>query len=129
MVSMAQLENGITRFIDNELAPKIPADGSNGGLKRLGFLVGVTYMVHKQLPSVLKTMGAVDQNGNVLPYCSRVVSIRVEGVLELVGPENIALSGGMAGAYLKTTGVPGSSAVTLTCEGMEPVVLNFTVEV
>lgn len=65
MVSMAQVENGLTRFIDNELAPKIPADGQNGGLKRLGFLVGLTYMVHKQMPTVLKTMGAVDPSGNV----------------------------------------------------------------
>ena len=62
---MAQVENGLTRFIDNELAPKIPADGQNGGLKRLGFLVGLTYMVHKQMPTVLKTMGAVDPSGNV----------------------------------------------------------------
>lgn len=65
MVSMAQVENGLCRFIDNELAPKIPADGQNGGLKRLGFLVGLTYMIHKQMPSVLNTMGAVDPNGNV----------------------------------------------------------------
>lgn len=65
MVSMAQIENGLCRFIDNELAPKIPADGQNGGLRRLGFLVGITYMIHKQAPSVLSTMGAVDENGNV----------------------------------------------------------------
>lgn len=65
MVSMTQIENGLTRFIDNELAPKIPADGPNGGLKRLAFLVGITYMVHKQMPYVLKTMGAMDQSGNV----------------------------------------------------------------
>lgn len=65
MVSMVQVENGIARYIDNELAPKIPADGQNGGLKRIGFLVGLTYMVHKQMPAVLKTMGAVDQNGDV----------------------------------------------------------------
>ena len=65
MVSMAQVENGLARYIDNELAPKIPSDGQNGGLKRIGFLVGLTYMVHKQMPTVLKTMGAVDQNGNV----------------------------------------------------------------
>lgn len=65
MVSMAQVENGLCRFIDNELAPKIPADGQNGGLKRIGFLVGLTYMIHKQMPSVLNTMGAVDPNGNV----------------------------------------------------------------
>ena len=65
MVSMAQVENGLTRFIDNELAPKIHADGQNGGLKRLGFLVGLTYMIHKQMPTVLKTMGAVGPSGNV----------------------------------------------------------------
>ena len=72
---------------------------------------------------------AVDQSGNILPYCSRIVSIQVDGVLELVGADHIALSGGMAGAYLKTTGVPGNASVTLTCEGMEPVTLEFTVEV
>ena len=65
MISMAQVENGLTRYIDNELAPKIPADGQNGGLKRIGFLVGLTYMVHKQMPALLRTMGAVDQNGDV----------------------------------------------------------------
>lgn len=75
MVSMAQIENGLTRFIDNELAPKIPADGNNGGLKRLGFLVGLTYMVHKQLPTVLKTMGAVEPNGDV----------DMEGLMQAVG--------------------------------------------
>jgi beta-galactosidase len=72
---------------------------------------------------------AVDQNGNVLPLCNRVVSIRVEGVLELIGSDHIALSGGMAGAYLKTTGLPGTATVTLSCAGMEPVQLSFTVEV
>ena len=72
---------------------------------------------------------AVDQNGNVLPMCSRVVSIRTEGVLERIGPGHIALSGGMAGTYVKTTGVSGSGAVILECEGMEPVKLDFTVEV
>lgn len=65
MVSMQQIENGLARFIDAELAPKIPADGSNGAVKRLGFLVGVTYMLHKQLPALLKTIGAVEPNGNV----------------------------------------------------------------
>ena len=72
---------------------------------------------------------AVDQNGNVLPMCSRVVSVRTEGVLERIGPGHIALSGGMAGTYVKTTGVSGSGAIILECEGMEPVKLDFTVEV
>ena len=72
---------------------------------------------------------AVDQNGNVLPYCNRVVEITVDGVLELVGPKQLALSGGMGGAYLRTTGRSGDAAVTLRCEGMEPVILHYTVRV
>ena len=72
---------------------------------------------------------AVDQNGNVLPYCNRVVEITVDGPLELVGPKQLALSGGMGGAYLRTTGQSGDASVTLRCEGMEPVILQYTVRV
>ena len=65
MVSMAQIENGVARFMDNELAPKIPADGPNGGLKRFGLLVALSYNIKSKVPAVLATMGAVDENGNV----------------------------------------------------------------
>ena len=75
-MSMQQIENGLARFIDNELAPKIPIDGQNGPVKRMAFLVGVTYMIHKQLPALLNTIGAVDQNGN----------FDIEGVLEAIKP-------------------------------------------
>ena len=74
MVSMQQVEHGLARFIDNELAPKIPVDGNNGLVKRIGFLVGVTYMLHKQLPVLLSTIGAVDQNG----------SVDIDGVMEVI---------------------------------------------
>jgi len=69
----------------------------------------------------------VDGYGNVLPYCNRVVNISVEGPAEVVGPKQVALSGGMGGTYIKTTGIPGRATVTLTCEGMEPV--SFTYEI
>lgn len=65
MVSMTQIENGVARFVDNELAPKIPADGPNGGLKRFGLLVALSYNIKSKVPAVLATMGAVDENGNV----------------------------------------------------------------
>ena len=74
MVSMQQVEHGLARFIDNELAPKIPRDGNNGAVKRVGFLVGVTYRLHKQLPTVLSTIGAMDQSGGV----------DIEGVVEVI---------------------------------------------
>lgn len=74
MVSMQQIENGVARFIDAELAPKIPVDGPNGQLKRVGFLVGVTYKLHKQLPALVNSLGAVDQTGDV----------DIEGLLEVI---------------------------------------------
>lgn len=72
---------------------------------------------------------AVDQNGNVLPYWNRVVSVAVDGPLEVVGPERFTLAGGMGGTYLRTVGVPGEAVVRLECEGAEPVVLKYTVKV
>ena len=74
MVSMQQVENGLARFIDIELAPKIPIDGPNGQLKRVGFLVGVTYKLHKEMPALVRTIGAVEQNGDV----------DIEGLLEAI---------------------------------------------
>lgn len=65
MVSMSQVENGVAKFIDNELAPKIPADGANGPLKRFAFLVGITYGVRGKLSSMLESMGAIDADRNV----------------------------------------------------------------
>ena len=53
----------------------------------------------------------------------------MDGVLEIVGPKHLALSGGMGGTYLRTTGKAGTATVTLRCEGMEPVILNYTVTV
>ncbi len=70
---------------------------------------------------------AVDQNGNVLPYCNRVVEISADGPLEIVGPKLVPLCGGMGGTYLRTTGKAGSAAVTLRCEGMAPVTLSYTI--
>ena len=65
MVSMQQIEQGVARFIDTELAPKIPADGPNGPVKRFGFLVALTYSIKSKVPAVLTAMGAVDEGGNV----------------------------------------------------------------
>ena len=70
---------------------------------------------------------ANDSYGNVLPYCNRIVSVYVDGPLEIVGPERIALSGGMGGTYLRTTGKTGTAVVRLCCEGCEDVVLTYEI--
>ena len=72
---------------------------------------------------------AVDQNDNTLPYCNRVISASVDGALALIGPRQFALSGGMGGTYVRTTGQSGRGSLTLTGEGMEPVTIDFTITV
>ena len=72
---------------------------------------------------------AVDQNGNTLPYCNRVISAQVEGPLELIGPAHFPASGGMAGTYVRTTGVPGHGRLTLTLQDAAPVILDFDITV
>lgn len=56
---------------------------------------------------------AVDQNGNTLAYCMENVELSVTGPLEIIGPKNISLKGGLGGTYLKTTGSTGIAKLTL----------------
>lgn len=50
---------------------------------------------------------ARDQNGNRVPYISKVVHLRSEGPIEIIGPKDIPLLGGMTGTYVKTVGKTG----------------------
>lgn len=77
MVTIDQVEAGVIRYIDNEIAPKIPVNVPNGQLKKVVFLAGAAYAVRKNLrqyavhPTLAK-LGAVDQEGGV----------DVDGILE-----------------------------------------------
>ncbi|MCM1533656.1 MAG: hypothetical protein NC099_03275 [Corallococcus sp.] len=56
-------------------------------------------------------IAAKDQNGTVCPYVNRAVTLRTEGVIELIGESVVALQGGLFGAYVKTTGKAGKGAL------------------
>ena len=47
---------------------------------------------------------AHDQNENIVSYYQEPVRIVTEGPIELIGPDIIALRGGMGGTYVKTVG-------------------------
>lgn len=70
---------------------------------------------------------AVDEYGAVRTWCSRSLSLRAEGAVELIGPASVPLSGGMAGCYLRTRGEAGSGRLTIEMEGAAPVTLSFQV--
>lgn len=50
---------------------------------------------------------ALDQNGNLAPYCNDVLHFETEGAICLNGPSSIAMEGGMAGCYVCTNGTEG----------------------
>ena len=60
---------------------------------------------------------AIDQNGNLLPYCGEAVQLSVEGPVKLLGPGIVPLRGGMAGTYLATTGEEGRAILHCKMEG------------
>lgn len=70
MVTIKQIEAGAVKYIDAELAPQIPVNVPNGQLKKIAFLSGAAYAVHKNVQQyaahpVLAQMGAMDEDGNL----------------------------------------------------------------
>jgi len=70
----------------------------------------------------------VDQNGNLLNFSNDPVKLSVEGPVELIGPDIIALQGGMFGTYLKTTGNKGKAKLTVSADGAKDVTIEFDVK-
>ena len=70
MVTINQIEAGAVKYIDAEIAPKIPVNVPNGQLKKVAFLAGAAYAVRKSVRQyaghpMLSQLGAVDEKGNV----------------------------------------------------------------
>lgn len=70
MATIAQIEAGAARYIDQELSPNIPTDIPHGQIKKMAAVAGAMYAVRKglrkaiALPAVA-AIGAVDESGNV----------------------------------------------------------------
>ena len=56
---------------------------------------------------------AVDGRGNLLRFYHGPVRARVQGPVEIIGPETVTLRGGCGGTYLRTTGETGQATLTL----------------
>ena len=56
---------------------------------------------------------AVDDHGNVLPFYQEPVRLIAEGDISIIGPDTIALQGGMGGTYVKSTGRSGQGTLLL----------------
>lgn len=72
---------------------------------------------------------AVDEFGNLLPFCNEPLRITTEGPVELIGPDLISLKGGMAGTYVKSTGTAGSARISISNDQFGSRELTFQIQV
>ena len=56
---------------------------------------------------------AVDDHGNVVSFYQEPVRLITEGDISIIGPDTIALQGGMGGTYVKSLGRSGQGALLL----------------
>ena len=70
----------------------------------------------------------VDQNGCLVPFVSRAVTLTVEGDAELIGPSILPLEGGMTGTYLRTVGRAGRARLTIQAAGMDTETLTIIIQ-
>ena len=76
----------------------------------------------------LQKFRAVDENQNILHYCSEPFELAVEGPIELIGPRMVPLRGGMTGTYVKTTGKSGKGILTISNSQLGEVKIEFEVK-
>lgn len=70
MATVNQIENGAVKYIDAELAPKIPTNIPNGQIKKIAAISGAVYAIRRGLRTAAATpalaaIGAVDEDGGI----------------------------------------------------------------
>ncbi len=70
---------------------------------------------------------AVDEYGNTLPFFNEPVTFSIQGPVSLIGPETIALQGGMGGTYIRTTGEKGEAVLRAGALQTKEAVLRFLI--
>lgn len=70
---------------------------------------------------------AVDDHGNVLPVYQEPVRLITEGDISIIGPDTIALQGGMGGTYVKSTGRSGRGALLLQSQTAGEIRIPFQI--
>lgn len=72
---------------------------------------------------------AVDDHGNVLPFYQEPVRLIAEGDISIIGPDTIALQGGMGGTYVKSTGRSGQGTLLLQSRTAGEVRIPFQIKI
>lgn len=72
---------------------------------------------------------AVDDHGNVLPFYQEPVRLITEGDISIIGPDTIALQGGMGGTYVKSLGRSGQGTLLLQSRTAGEVRIPFQIKI
>ena len=72
---------------------------------------------------------AVDDHGNVLPFYQEPVCLITEGDISIIGPDTIALQGGMGGTYVKSLGRSGQGTLLLQSRTAGEVRIPFQIKI
>lgn len=72
---------------------------------------------------------AVDDHGNVLPFYQEPVRLITEGDISIIGPDTIALQGGMGGTYVKSLGRSGQGALLLQSQTAGEIRIPFQIKI
>jgi beta-galactosidase len=70
----------------------------------------------------------LDENDNQLYYFEEPLVLSAEGAIELIGPDVIAMQGGMTGVYVRTTGESGTGILHIKNAQAEECSIVFTVK-
>ena len=84
---------------------------------------------HHSYDVALVRIRAVDAHGNVLPFYQEPVRITAEGDIAIIGPDTIALQGGMGGTYVKSLGISGQGTLLLRSQTAGEIKIPFQVTV
>ena len=58
----------------------------------------------------------LDEHDRVLPYSNEIITLYIEGPLEIIGPKQRVLRGGSTAFYVKTIGKKGQAKLTVSTE-------------
>jgi len=69
----------------------------------------------------------IDDHGQSLQYSTAVVTVSLEGPIEMIGPSTFSLIAGRRAFWVKSTGNPGRAKIKATCEGQMTETLSIEV--
>lgn len=65
---------------------------------------------------------------NNMDYSSEIIKIKINGPLELIGPDTLPLLGGSTGFYLKTIQKKGTATVTISSTNLEKITIKVKIK-